>query len=87
MESSFVRAQIQFYPEQLSQIRDLAGAAGVSVAEVVRRSVDYYIEQHAATGGARAARLQAAEVAGRYGSGRDDTSERHDDALAEVFGP
>ncbi len=87
MAVSLIRAQIQFSQEQLSQIRDLAGAAGVSVAEVVRRSVDYYIEQHAATEGARAARLQAAEVAGRYGSGRHDVSERHDDALAEAFGP
>lgn len=87
MQSTLVRAQIQFSPEQLSRIRDLAGAAGVSVAEVVRRSVDYYIEQHAATDGARAARLHAAEVAGRYGSGRDDVSEGHDDALAEAFGP
>ena len=87
MPVSLIRTQIQFSQEQLSQIRDLAGAAGVSVAEVVRRSVDYYIEQHAATDGGRAARLQAAEVAGRYGSGRDDVSERHDDALAEAFGP
>jgi hypothetical protein len=82
-----IRAQIQLSPEQLSRIRDLAGTAGVSVAEVVRRSVDYYIEQHAATDGAHAARLQAAEVAGRYASGQDDVSDRHDDALADAFGP
>ena len=87
MQQSLIRTQIQFSAEQLAQIRDLSGAAGVSVAEVVRRSVDYYVEQHAASGGERAARMQAAEVAGRYGSGQSDISDRHDDVLADAFAP
>jgi hypothetical protein len=86
MGSSLIRTQIQFSPEQLARVRDLAGAAGVSVAEVVRRSVDFYVENHAATRGEQATRLQAAEVAGRYRSGRDDGSFGHDDALADAFG-
>jgi hypothetical protein len=60
MERTLIRTQIQFSPEQLARTRDLALAVGVSAAEVVRRSVDYCVENNAASRGERTTRLQAA---------------------------
>ena len=79
-----VRTQIQLTEDQAARLRELAAREGLSLAELIRRSVDQYL------GAARAPlpderRQRAMEVAGRFASGTADTSERHDEVLAESY--
>jgi hypothetical protein len=81
-----IRTQIQLTEEQSVRLRQAARRTGVSTAEVIRRSVDRYLEHEAAvTGGA--GRLTMLEVVGKWSSGLSDISERHDDYLDEAYLP
>jgi hypothetical protein len=79
------RTQIQLTPAQLRAIRMLAAQQGRSVAEVVRESVDLYVNTTKSADDLQAAREQAKRAAGRFASGSRDGSARHDDHLAEAF--
>jgi len=63
----------------------LAAQQGRSVAEVVRESIDLYVNTIKGADDLQAAREQAKRAAGRYASGSGDGSARHDDHLAEAF--
>jgi hypothetical protein len=82
-----IRTQIQLTEEQSTRLRHVARRSGVSTAEVIRRSVDRYLEQEAAAAPGAATRLAALEVIGRFNSGLSDISERHDDYLDEAYLP
>jgi hypothetical protein len=79
-----VRTQIQLTEEQAKGLRRLAQKEGVSVAEIIRRSVN---------GALREANVpsedelwdRALKVVGIGRSGLHDISERHDDYLAEAY--
>ena len=81
-----IRTQIQLTEEQSLRLRQAARRSGVSTAEVIRRSVDRYLEQDAAVapGGTRLAML---EVIGKWSCGLSDISDRHDDYLDEAYLP
>jgi hypothetical protein len=80
-----IRTQIQLTEEQSARLRQAARRSGVSTAEVIRRSVDRYLEQDAAApGGTRRAML---EVIGRWSCGLTDIADRHDDYLDEAYLP
>jgi hypothetical protein len=81
-----IRTQIQLTEEQSARLRRAARRSGVSAAEVIRRSVDRYLEQEAAVPGG-ATRLAMLEVVGKWSSGLTDISERHDDYLDEAYLP
>jgi len=85
MSKEMVRSQIQFPREQLSSIRLVARSEGVSVAEVVRRAVDHYLENKVPAAREDALRSRARAVSGRYGSGFRDTSAEHDRHVAEAY--
>ena len=81
-----VRTQIQLTEAQAAALRAMAAAQNVSMAELIRRSVDQLVHEQSQSGqAARIARAKAA--AGRFSSGRADISSRHDDYLAEAFDP
>jgi hypothetical protein len=80
-----IRTQIQLTETQSARLRELARRSGVSTAEVIRRSVDRYLEQDAAA--PSGTRLAMLEVIGRWRSGFTDISERHDDYLDEAYLP
>ena len=83
-----IRTQIQLTETQSALLREAARRSGISTADVIRRSVDRYLEQVAATAPAAAAtRLSALEVVGRFSSGLTDVSTRHDDYLDEAYLP
>jgi hypothetical protein len=82
-----IRTQIQLTEEQSARLRQVARRSGVSTAEVIRRSVDRYLEQDAAAPPGGATRLAMLEVVGRWRSGLSDISERHDDYLDEAYLP
>jgi hypothetical protein len=70
--------------DQWKALRDVSAATGKSVSELVRRGVDRYLaERNEATPEERIER--AIRVAGRFSSGFQDVSDRHDQHLADAF--
>ena len=79
-----VRTQIQLTEEQAKGLKRLAKKEGISVAEVIRRSVNDTLKE----GGAPSEDElwdRAFEVVGLGRSGMHDVSERHDDYLTEAY--
>lgn len=82
-----IRTQIQLTEEQSARLHEVARRSGVSVAEVIRRSVDRYLEQDPAAVPGGATRLTMLEVVGKWSCGLTDIAERHDDYLDEAYLP
>ncbi|MCB0157086.1 MAG: ribbon-helix-helix protein, CopG family [Caldilineaceae bacterium] len=78
-----VRTQIQLTEEQTVQLRLLAAHEGLSVAEIIRRSVDLYLRSRPFVDLDERKR-NALSIAGKYSSGLTDISENHDMYLAET---
>ena len=82
-----IRTQIQLTEEQTRRLRDSAGRSGVSVAEVIRRSVDRYLDQDAMMPATPPTRLSALKVIGMFHCGPSDVASRHGDYLDEAYLP
>ena len=80
-----VRTQIQLTEEQAKEIKNVAVAKGVSVAEIIRRAVEGVIKSSTKTDGEERQR-RAIEVVGKFRSGKRDVSKKHDKYLTEVYG-
>jgi hypothetical protein len=81
-----VRVQVQLDPAQHRQIKQQARKLGVSVAEIVRRSVAAAFGADQDAG--RDERIRRAlAVCGKYRDGgrRTDVARRHDDVLAGAY--
>ena len=78
------RTQVQLTEEQARALRNLASAREVSVAELIRQSVDTLIQSSGATD-AEERRRRAISAAGRFHSGTSDISTEHDEYLVETF--
>lgn len=79
-----VRTQIQLTEEQSESLRRLAEIDNVSLAEVIRRSVDSYIEaRRDVSKEERKRRLLS--VVGIGQSGVSDLAVNHDKYLAEIY--
>jgi hypothetical protein len=78
-----IRTQIQLTEEQLRRLKALAAARGLSVAELIRQSVDTVASAGAVD--AQTRRQRAIAVAGRFRSGKRDVSAEHDRYLAEAW--
>ena len=79
-----IRTQFRLTESQLSSLREASAETGKSIAELVRRGVDVYLESR--LGSSREERIQRAlSVADRYSSGSKDGSVNHDRCLAEAF--
>jgi hypothetical protein len=79
-----VRTQIQLTEQQHEALIERARARNVSMAELIRESIELYL----ATSPERSSteqRQAALAVAGRFESGLRDLAERHDDYLEEAF--
>ena len=79
-----VRTQIQLTEEQARRLKAVAGARGVSMAELIRQSVDSFVRT---TGGIDPAerRKRAMAIAGRFRSGVADLGRNHDRYLDEAY--
>lgn len=78
-----VRTQIQLTPEQSDVLKKLAEAQGVSVAELIRQSIDLYIaKRHEPTKAEK--RRRALEIIGAFSDEKTDLSENHDIYFAEA---
>jgi len=81
-----VRIQIQLDPSRHRELKRQARRLGVSVAELIRRSIDAAFR--ADRGDSRDTVIRRAlAAAGRYRdpSGRSDVARRHDPALADAY--
>ena len=79
-----VRTQIQLTEEQSEALKRVAAQENVSVAEIIRRSVDSTIRSSLCP--TREERWRRAVAAsGRFHSGHADIAERHDDYLVEAY--
>jgi hypothetical protein len=84
LEVIMVRTQIQLTEEQSESLRRLAEIDNVSLAEVIRRSVDSYIEaRRDVSREERKRRLLT--VVGIGHSGVSDLAVNHDKYLAEIY--
>lgn len=79
-----IRTQVQFTEEQWKALKRLAADQHVSVAELVRQSVDQLIRAPENQDVDEYIRL-AEEIVGKYQSGLTDISENHDKYLSENF--
>ncbi len=79
-----VRTQVQLTEKQAASLKRRAAEQGVSLAEIVRRSVELYLRSGgAATEPER--RERAIRAIGCLHSGQRDLGRRHDKYLAEAF--
>ncbi|HEX9505559.1 MAG TPA: ribbon-helix-helix protein, CopG family [Acidimicrobiia bacterium] len=76
-----IRTQISLSEEQMERLRRLARHRRTSIAALLREAVDARfsdVPSHE--------RERALRVVGAFASGAHDTSEHHDEALADAFG-
>ena len=80
-----IRTQVQLTQEQARILKELAYQEQVSLAELMRQVLDYWLQNRQGMPDAEAKR-RARAVVGRFRSGRTDVSERHDEHLVETYG-
>ncbi len=79
-----IRTQIQLTEAQAQTLKAMATARRSSVAELIRRGVDYLIRQSGSVDMAER-RRRAIAAAGRFHSGQSNVSTEHDHRLAEAY--
>jgi hypothetical protein len=80
-----IRTQIQLTEEQVAILRTMSVESRLSIAELIRMSIDSFIKREA--GISRDIKLtRAKSAAGRFASGVADVSTEHDKYLAEALG-
>jgi predicted DNA-binding protein len=84
MEKTMIRTQIQLSEEQSRVLKSLAARRGVSVAELIRQSVDSFIRSSTGLDDQERQR-RAISAAGKFRSGQDDIAVKHDHYLTEAY--
>jgi hypothetical protein len=79
-----IRTQIQLTEQQAELLKAAAARRGVSMAELVRQSIDHLLERTGVPS-PKELRRKAAAAAGRFRSAQGDVSTRHDDHLADAL--
>lgn len=79
-----IRTQVQLTEAQLQKVKSVAASRGVSMAEVIRQSVDQALRSPAMLEWEERKR-RALEVVGKYSSGLPDVGVEHDRYLEEAF--
>ncbi|HMN29875.1 MAG TPA: ribbon-helix-helix protein, CopG family [Caldilineaceae bacterium] len=79
-----VRTQIQLTEEQARLLKELALREDVSIAELIRRSIDSYF-QASKQPDRTARKARALAIVGKYASGPNDISVTHDQVLAAIY--
>lgn len=80
-----VRTQIQITDEQALTLKKLARSEGVSMAMLIRRSIDQFVQQRGDVSLAIRKR-RALAVVGKYASQDSDVSQEHDRYLTAIYG-
>jgi hypothetical protein len=79
-----IRTQIQLTEKQARSLKMLAAERNVSVAELIRQSVDQFVRLSRGTN-IKEQKQRAIAAAGRYNSGYTDLAEEHDSYLTEAY--
>ena len=82
---AMVRTQIQLNEAQIRTLKRLASDRSVSMAELIRQSVDLFLLSAGYTDDG-SLRMRALAASGRFHSGRSDIATAHDEYLPEAFG-
>ncbi|MHB8143727.1 MAG: ribbon-helix-helix domain-containing protein [Thermoleophilia bacterium] len=85
MELGMVRTQIQITEVQARELKRLARQKKVSMAELIRESIDEMLRSKTTVSREELVQRSLAAV-GKFRSGKGDISERHDDYLLEIYG-
>lgn len=80
-----IRTQIQLTETQMRILKSLSIIRGVSMAELIRNSIDEFVQRVGVVDDAEQSR-RALQASGRYSSGRSDIAAGHDEYLQEAFG-
>ncbi|MCC6365515.1 MAG: ribbon-helix-helix protein, CopG family [Bryobacterales bacterium] len=80
-----IRTQIQLTENQAARLRAIAMERHQPVAELIRISIDSFLENEAVHG-RESKRARAKSAAGRFASPPAVVSDEHDRYLAEAFG-
>jgi len=80
-----VRTQIQLTEDQAKTLKRISASRNLSVAELIRRSIDAMIRTSSSVDPEEQLKRSMA-IAGKFGSGKRDISKRHDAYLGEDFG-
>ena len=80
-----IRTQVQLTKDQISSLKALAVERQVSVAELIRQSVDHFVRLARGID-VETRRQRAIAAAGRFHADRSDISVEHDQYLAEAYG-
>lgn len=79
-----VRTQIQLTEKQARMLRNLAKVKKVSIAELIRQSVDMLLRNSSLVD-IEERKKKAIQAIGKFRSGARDISEKHDKYLDEAF--
>jgi hypothetical protein len=79
-----VRTQIQLTEEQSSILKKIAAQRNISIAELIRQGIDFYLRV-CGTVSQEERRKRAVAATGRFRSGKSDLSTNHDDYLIEAY--
>ncbi len=79
-----IRTQIQLTEKQAVALREMSATRQVSMAELIRISIDLFVQREAATSRASVV-ARAKSAAGQFASCVNDVSADHDRYLAEAF--
>lgn len=79
-----IRTQIQLEENQYRVLKELALRQRVSMAELIRRAIQAWLETSAGISDEER-RRRAIAAAGRFRSGLGDLAERHDEYLAQIY--
>jgi hypothetical protein len=80
------RTQIQIREDQPKKLKEMAAEYNVSVAELVRQSIDLLIDQKGNDLTIEERWQQTFSIKGKYASDVTDLSTNHDKYLAEAYG-
>jgi metal-responsive CopG/Arc/MetJ family transcriptional regulator len=80
-----IRTQIQLTEEQSQTLKEMAQERGVSMAELIRQSIDNFIRARNQLT-LEEKRRRALSIVGIASSGVTDLGVNHDDYLAEAYG-
>ncbi|MBN1954002.1 MAG: ribbon-helix-helix protein, CopG family [Anaerolineae bacterium] len=79
-----IRTQIQLTAEQSQALKELATEENISMAEIIRRAVDHWLQITRSVSMEERKRRAIAAV-GQFRSGLSDVSEKHDEYLIEAY--
>lgn len=79
-----IRTQIQLTEDQVRSLKTLAAERQVSVAELIRQSVDHFVRLARGID-IETRRRRAIAAAGRFHADRSDISTEHDQYLVEAY--